>query len=287
MRRPPRHSLGARLIHLTFEREPVRGRRVRGDVRIPDGPPPRSAVLVLHGFKGFKDWAFFPHVCRMIADSGHAVVSFNFSGSGLGSDPERFTDLEAFAANTLSKEVEEMGWVADWIMEGDLLPRRPLRLGLLGHSRGGGDAIVHTASDPRVRALVTWSAVSTFDRWSEATRAEWRARGRIYALNTRTGQQMPLDVGLLEDLEARREALDVEAAASRVSVPWLIVHGEEDHTVELAEARALAGAAADARLRIVEGAGHTYEVGHPFGGPSLQLDEALRATIAHFELHLA
>src|SRR5690606_17288055 len=53
--RPPREparrmrgrALGARLIHLTFEREPLRGRRVRGDVRIPEGPPPRSAVLVL------------------------------------------------------------------------------------------------------------------------------------------------------------------------------------------------------------------------------------------------
>jgi dienelactone hydrolase len=265
----------------------VRGRIVRGDVRIPEGPPPRSAVLVLHGFKGFKDWAFFPHVCQKLAGAGHAVVSFNFSGSGIGADPERFTELDAFAANTLSRELEEVGWVADWTMNGDLLARRPQRLGLLGHSRGGGDAILHAADDARVRALATWSAVSSFDRWSAATRDEWRESGRIYVLNGRTGQQMPLDLGLLEDFEARREALDVEAAAARVTVPWLIVHGETDTTVEVREAQALARASRDARLEIVESAGHTFEVGHPFGGPSRQLTQALDATLAHFERHLS
>jgi dienelactone hydrolase len=265
----------------------VRGRIVRGDVRVPDGPPPRSAVLVLHGFKGFKDWAFFPHVCQKLAGAGHAVVSFNFSGSGIGADPERFTELEAFAANTLSRELEEVAWVADWTMSGDLLTRRPQRLGLLGHSRGGGEAIVHAAGDPRVRALVTWNAVSTFDRWSAATREEWRASRRIYVLNSRTGQQMPLDVGLLDDLEARRDALDVEAAAARVAAPWLIVHGETDTTVEPREAEALARASRGARLAIVAGAGHTFEVGHPFAGPSRPLEEALGATLDHFERHLS
>ena len=275
------------MIHYTFQRESVPGRLLRGDVRIPEGPPPRSAVVVVHGFKGFKDWAFSPHLCQSLAASGHAVVSFNFSGSGIGSQPEHFTELEAFAANTFSREVEDVGWVLDWVTAGDLLPRRPVSLGLLGHSRGGGDAILQAADDPRVRALVTWSAVSTFDRWSAATRAEWREAGRIYVMNSRTGQQMPLDVGLLEDLEGNRVRLDVEAAAGRVTVPWLILHGEADRTVELEEARVLARAARVGRLHVVAGAGHTYEVGHPFSGPSPELDEAVEASVTHFSVHLS
>ena len=242
--------------------------------------------MVIHGFKGFKDWAFFPHVCRTLAASGHAVVSFNFSGSGIGSEPDRFTELEAFAANTLSRESEELGWVVDWVTSGDLFPRKPRALGLLGHSRGGGDAILRAAGDPRVRALVTWSAVSTFDRWNAATRAEWRESERIYALNQRTGQQMPLDVGLLDDLENNRDRLDVTAAAGRVEVPWLILHGESDHTVELDEAKTLAKAARVGRLHVVAGAGHTFEVGHPFVAPSPALNEAMEATVHHFSRHL-
>ena len=270
------------MIHLTFAREPARGRLVRGDVRIPDGPPPRSAIVVVHGFKGFKDWGFFPHVCGALAAAGHAVVSFNFSGSGIGNDPQTFTELEAFAANTFSREVEELGRVIDWTTGGDLLPRRPRSLGLLGHSRGGGDAILLTASDERVRSLTTWSAVSHFDRWGAATLAEWREAGRIYVLNSRTGQQMPLDLGLLEDFEAHRESLDVRGAAARIDVPWLIVHGERDATVDVEEARALARVARKRHLEVIEGAGHTFEVAHPFAGSSRQLDRALALTTAHF-----
>lgn len=275
------------MIHHAFVREPERGRLIRGDIRIPEGPPPRSAVVVIHGFKGFKDWAFFPHLCRQLAGAGHAVVSFNFSGSGIGSDPERFTDLEAFARNTLSRESEEVGWVVDWVLSGDLLPRVPHRVGLLGHSRGGGDAILHAAMNERVDALVTWSAVSTFDRWNASTREEWRESGRVYVLNGRTGQQMPLDVGLLDDLEANRERLDVEAAAARITAPWLIVHGDQDRTVEPDEARTLARVASNGRVRWVAEAGHTFEVGHPFAGPSPQLVEALDASVEHFAQHLA
>jgi pimeloyl-ACP methyl ester carboxylesterase len=273
------------LIHSTFTREPKRGRLVRGDVRIPEGPPPRTAVVVVHGFKGFKDWGFFPYMCRRLAAAGHAVVSFNFSGSGIGADPERFTELEAFAANTFSRELEELAWVVDWVTSGDLLPRRPRGLALVGHSRGGGDVILHAALDERVSALATWSAVSSFDRWNEGTRAEWRQSGRIYVLNARTGQQMPLDVTMLEDLEANRERLDVLASAARVRAPWLILHGENDLTVDVEEARVLARVAQRGRLAVIEQAGHTYEVAHPFAQSSPQLDQAVDATIAHLALH--
>ncbi|HEX9709632.1 MAG TPA: alpha/beta hydrolase, partial [Candidatus Thermoplasmatota archaeon] len=94
------------MIHLTFERE-VPGRRLLlGDVLIAEGPPPRSAVVVVHGFKGFKDWGFFPHVARRLAAAGHAAVVFNFSGAGVGRDTEHFADLDGFARNTLSRELD-------------------------------------------------------------------------------------------------------------------------------------------------------------------------------------
>jgi len=272
------------VIHLPFRLEQPHG-TIRGDVRIPDGPPPRTAVVVVHGFKGYKDWAFFPWVADRLAADRHAVVSFNMTGSGIGLDPHAFTELDAFAANTYSRELADLGAVVAAVRR-TLLPRPPDRLGILGHSRGGAEAILHTAHDPDVDALVTWSAVARLDRWSEETRREWREGGRIYVLNTRTGQQMPLDVTLLEDLEARGEDLSVERAAERLEAPWLILHGSADETVAAEEAARLARARTDARLILVEGAGHTFGAGHPFSGPGRGLQTAMTATLAHFRAHL-
>ena len=274
------------MIHLPFTRDPRRGETIRGEVRIPDGPPPTSAVVVVHGFKGFKDWGFFPHLCQQLAAAGHAVVSFNFTRNGIGSDPLEFTELDRFGTNTLSIELDEVRLILDEIFAGSLLPRAPRKVGLLGHSRGGGQAILAVAEERRVDALVTWAAVSHFDRWSDETKKEWRELGRLWAMNTRTGQQMPLDVSLLEDYETNSARLDVPSAASRIASPWLILHGLEDVTVPPDEARALAKAAANARMVLIEDAGHTFQAQHPFESSPPELDEAVRRTIQHFGRHL-
>jgi dienelactone hydrolase len=274
------------VIRFAFTREPRPGDTLRGDVRIPEGPPPRAALVVVHGFKGFKDWGFFPWAAEQLASQGYAVVTFNFSRNGIGSDPERFTELGRFGDNTLSLEQSELRNVIHEVLDGDLLPRRPRRVGLLGHSRGGGQAILAAAAEPRVEALVTWAAVSHFDRWTEETKAQWREDGRVWVMNQRTGEQMPVGVGLLEDFEANKDALDVRAAAARVEVPWLILHGTEDLTVWPGEAETLTRASRSALLRRVDQAGHTFEVGHPFQRPSLQLQEAFDRTLEHFRAHL-
>jgi hypothetical protein len=65
------------------------------DVRAGPHDEPRPAVLILHGFKGFKDWGMFPPFAERLARAGFTAVSFNVSGSGVddagdGSWPERF-----------------------------------------------------------------------------------------------------------------------------------------------------------------------------------------------------
>jgi uncharacterized protein len=261
------------------------GAVLRADVRLPGGPPPRAAVVLVHGFKGFKDWGFFPWIAERLVGAGFAVVAPNFSLNGIGRDPEDFTELEAFARNTLSREVEELHLVLTALGDGSLLPIPPERVGLLGHSRGGGGAVLVAAS-AGVDALSTWAAVADFDRWSDELKEEWRASGRIHVLNGRTGQQMPLDVTLLEDFEANRQALDVEAAATRVEAPWLILHGTDDTSVHPEDARRLARANPGARLHLVEGGGHTFGAAHPFAGAPPPLVEAMDLTLAHFRRHL-
>jgi len=257
---------------------------IRTDVRRLAGSEPRTAVLVVHGFKGFKDWGFFPHLCERLAADGHLVVSFNGSRNGIGANLLDFTDLDAFGRNTISHEVADVEWMLYRLVAGEWSGGvRPRAVGLLGHSRGGGTGII-TASEHHdvVASLVTWAAVSTFQRWPVEWLEEWRRNGVVYVANARTGQDMPLHRSVREDLERNRERFDLIAAAGRVTAPWLIVHGSHDETVSVVEARHLAQAAPRPTLEVVEGSGHTFEAVHPLDGVTPGLEAAVVATLAHF-----
>lgn len=256
---------------------------VRGDLRALQGPPPRTAVVLCHGFKGFKDWGFFSPLARSLARRGHAVASFNFSRGGIGEDGVDFSALDLFAENTHSRNVEEIGRVIDAVCH-TLLPHPPRRLGLFGHSRGGGEAILAAARDPRVDALVTWSAISSVDRWPDDKVAAWERGETVEIPNARTGQAMPMAPSFWRDVRESGDRLDITGAAARVTAPWLIVHGERDESVAVGDAHALFDAAgAAAEMLVVEEASHTFGAAHPFAGSTPELNAAAEATVEWFD----
>ncbi len=260
---------------------PVGDRRILGETLIPAGPPPRTGVLLVHGFRAFHEWGFFPWLAGELAARRHMVARFSFTGSGVASGSEDFTELDRLASNTLTSEVEELHQVIAASRRGDVFPRPPRTLYLVGHGRGGGVALVAAAENEAVSRLVTWSCPARFDRWRPETVDEWRENGRIYVLDQRTGRQLPLDLTFLEDFERARDRLDLVARAETLGAPWLIVHGTDDLTVPPEDARSLAASGPSARLVLVEGVGHTYGVRHPMGVPTAGLEQALAATAAH------
>ncbi len=257
------------------------------DVRAGGRGSARPAVVVLHGFKGFKDWGMFPPFAERVARAGFSAVTFNLSGSGVD-DAGEFSLPERFAHNTFTGELSDLGRVVDALMQGQLGVMPPSSLGLVGHSRGGGVAVLHAARDPRVGTLVTWSAISTVDRWPAPERVEWRTAGVKEIENKRTGQVLPLYPDVLDDIECNRAALGISAAASRLRVPWLIVHGTTDESVPLEEAERLVAAAPAGSTRFlpIQNAGHTFGAAHPWKGSNAELERAFEATVAALSAEL-
>ena len=261
------------------------------DVRAAGRDSPRPAIVVVHGFKGFKDWGMFPPLAERLSRAGFATITFNLSGSGVD-DAGELVWPERFGRDTYSAELHDLGVVLEALRRGELGVAPPSSLGLVGHSRGGGVAVLRAAKDPVVRALVTWSAISSVERWSPHEVTEWRAAGSMEILNTRTGQRTPLFTDVLDDVERNATgSLDIMKAATMVKVPWLIVHGTEDESVSHLEAEALRAASPldTTRLLAVEGAGHTFGAGHPWN-PKAHDTAALRRvfdlTLAWFAAHL-
>jgi dienelactone hydrolase len=238
-------------------------------------------VILIHGFKGFMDWGFFPDMAARVTSCGIAAVRFNVSGSGIGEELESFTDLEAFARNTVSRELEDLETVRTWIRNGGAGAVAPERAVLVGHSRGGGIALIHAAESQDCRAVVTWAAVATFDRFDDATKDLWRRAGFLPIHNARTGQEMKLNASALDDLERNRSRLDLPAACRKVEVPVLLVHGTDDETVPVGESLRLHAALAGSRARLltVHGASHTFGVRHPMNASTEAWEEVAAATL--------
>ena len=89
------------------------------DVRAAGRTSPQPAVLVIHGFKGFKDWGMFPPLAVRLARAGLSAISFNLSGSGVD-DAGEFAFPEKFGHNTFSAELHDIEIVLDALLEGHL-----------------------------------------------------------------------------------------------------------------------------------------------------------------------
>ena len=256
------------------------GLSIRGEVY--PAASSRGTIILCHGFKGFAHWGFFPHIARSLARNGLTAITFDFSGSGIGRDRESFTEPGAFAGNTLSREQEDLENLVDYAKRRKLINGK---FGLFGHSRGGGSAILFaSAADSGVGSLVTWAAISFPNRWSKEDVLTWRRQGYAEVTNSRTGQIMRLDTDLLEDVEMHGETkLNIEAAAKRIKVPWLIVHGTADETVPSSEAERLhALSPGVSTLRLINGANHGFDAKHPLTEVPPVLEKVVLETVKFF-----
>lgn len=290
------------------------GGTIHGRIDAPDDSDAtgrRPTVVICHGFKGFMDWGFFPALAELLAERGFLAVRFNVSGSGMEPGRDRATDLDGFRRNTFSRELEDLDTVIAALLGEDTasgasgasessipasLRRRvdTTALGLIGHSRGGGNALLGATRGRfanQIRALVTWAAVATFDRFGEDAKRLWRGQGFLPIQNARTGQELHLGLGLLEDLETSSERLDLESAAREIAAPWLILHGQEDESVPVDEGERLYRAAREAKASPVQyeaipGTGHTFGAQHPLAGPTPELIRVFNATQRWLRRHL-
>ena len=256
------------------------GLSIRGEVYRP--ATSIGSVVVCHGFKGFAHWAFFPYVARKLAEKELTAITFDFSGSGIGPDRESFTQAEAFANNTFTRELEDLELLEEYARRRHWIAGK---FGLFGHSRGGGMAILYAAAEgSNVNSLVTWAAISYTNRWSPEDTLVWRKRGYAEVTNSRTGQVMRLGTDLLDDVELHgKTKVNIEGAAKKIKVPWLIVHGTGDETVPSREAEHLHSLSDGvSTLRLIKDANHGFDARHPLSEVPPVLEKVVNETVQFF-----
>jgi pimeloyl-ACP methyl ester carboxylesterase len=271
----------------TFSLLTEEGLALRGNLDLPGTPDP-PVVVCVHGFKGFKDWGFWPAVAARLGESGLAVLRFNFSHSGIGVDMENFTEGALFESGTYSREVEDLRAILSALEQGRVPGSDRVgthRIGLLGHSRGSVAALAVAASwEFPIRAVALWNPVSSVMWWDDAGRARWRDSGYWEVVNSRTQQVFRMRTDLLDDAERNGARLDPVANAGRLESPLLVVVGAEDESVPPDAGRSLARSAPPPLGSLVEvpATGHTFGAAHPPGPASPALEQAITSTVRHF-----
>ncbi len=203
---------------------------------------PQPAVVIVHGFPaepggGINSTVTMPALADVVAaEAGFAAVTFACRGvNGSGGD---------FSLD---------GWRRDLAGAVDFLDSEAACDGiwLIGFGTGGALAVVVASRDQRVRGAAAVAAPADFEDW---------------ARNPRKLLVWAREVGVVRDPDFPRRfdrwAAEIravratEAAESLGDRSLLVLHGSDDETVPVFDARVLADAHPGSDLRIISGAGH-------------------------------
>ena len=205
----------------------------------------KPIVVFCHGYKGFKDWGSWNLVANAFMEANMFFVKFNFShNGGTVSNPIDFPNLEAFAENNYTKELDDLDAVISHLTAVDFKYKNEINTNniiVIGHSRGGGISIIKAGEDSRIKKLITWASVCDFSKRTSTIGdlENWRKTGVKYVLNGRTNQKMPHNFQFYEDFKANENRLNIKKAAKKIKIPFLIIHAKDDPSVKYNEAKAL------------------------------------------------
>lgn len=179
----------------------------------------------------------FPQLMdRVASEMGWTGLTFTFRGCG-----------------TSEGDFSLQGWVDDLRAAIDHLEEEaaPSGIWVIGTNTGGSLAACVAADDQRVRGLALLAARADFDDWAAQPRRFLEHAREIGAVR-RPGFPPAFD----EWSRELRRFRPIDAARRFAPRPLLVVHGDDDESVPVADSRLLAEAHGSAELRIVAGAGH-------------------------------
>lgn len=256
------------------------------DIRYLDNSDNKPIVFIYHGFKGFRDWGFFPYVGKKLAEMGAITVTIDFSMNGIIDREKVLFNIKNFANNTMSTQVKDGNMLLNFLETGNLLgDEKNCDIYILGHSMGGAVAAMVASQNPEINKVALWASISKIDRYTPRQKEIWRRKGKLEFKESQGGQTLELSREYLEDIENLEKEKPFLEIISELNIPLLALTGTQDLTVRPVESEQIASAAKSSLLKKIEKAGHTFGIKHPFTEPTPQLDEAIEITAKFFGIY--
>ena len=243
------------------------GRQIVGNTHPAAGASSRGHVLIAHGFKGYKDYGFFPWLAEEVARSGVDAHRFNFSCSGMdhGSGP---FDESAFLLDTWNRQVEDLLQLLRHLQDGTLGNGGDVLL--VGHSRGGVSSLLtagrHAGTQmvSNLHGVVSLAAPDACLAMDQDVQRLLLAEGSFASPSSRTSQDLRVGCGFLQEQLDDPEGHDLLHQVGAITVPLTVVHGTADSSVDVVAAESIASAATSAcNTHLIDGANHVFNTPNP------------------------
>jgi len=230
----------------------VDGLQLTAEVRFPDGQGPHPAICICHGIPARRTPdptdRGYPLLAEVFCSHGFAVLIFNFRGAG---DSEGNFDI--------------MGWTRDLRAAIDFLYHLnevdKSRLSVMGFSGGAGASVYCAAYDKRISSIITCACPARFFDINEFSRiGEFLKHCR--QVGTIRDSNFPPSVDKwAKGFEDINPIMCIDKISPR---PILIIHGDNDQTVEPSHAWELYHTAKEPKgISIIEGGEHKLRLSKP------------------------
>lgn len=199
-------------------------------------PGATPTVVVLHGW-GSNAEQMLP-IAAPLWRAGLNVLLFDARSHG-HSDPDTFASLPRFA--------EDLGQAIEWLQRHH--PQRAERIAVLGHSVGAGAALFQAARNPDIAAVIS---IAAFAHPAQVTERYLRHLPLSRLLTALVIRYVEWVIGY------RFDAIAPLNTVGQIACPVLLVHGTDDRTVPIDDARRILanGRVPQVQLLEIEDAGH-------------------------------
>lgn len=231
-----------------------RNQKIFGILNIPKGKPPFPAVIICHGFKGYKEQLHLKTLAELLAKNGILTFRFDF-GNGVGESYGKLEDIK------FSQYLADLRSAINYISKQKFVDQK--RIGLTGHSLGGQLILTYTPTDRRIKALADLAGVAyrgdgntSLERNIVKQLPQVKKSGYFFISSKRTGKKYKIKIGYYYDLFK----YNTPAQIKKIKVPTLIIHGSKDESVPISHSRlALRLLKSPKKMVIIRNAPHTWK----------------------------